>query len=82
MKTHLHIKLERKANKEVFVTEIGTISQMNDVVAMTMRQPITYQIDSGICCVLTRWNKHRLWYTKRCVDVDALDLLYSEINTD
>lgn len=55
---------------------------MNHVVAMTMRQPITYQIDSGICRVLTRWYKHRLWHTECRVDVNAFDLLHSEICTD
>jgi len=31
---HLHIKLERKANKEVFVTKISTILEVNNMVTM------------------------------------------------
>ena len=80
--THLHIKLERKANKEVFITDISTISEVNNMVTIATWQPISYQINCSICCVFARWYKHCLWHTERCVNINTLNLLDSEIITN
>ena len=75
--SNLHVELDTESNKKVFVSDVGAVLKKNYMVRAP-QQPLPNQSDSGFCALITRWNEHRLWNAEGCVDVQALNIFYSE----